>query len=64
MLSVQAVAAEAGEIIQTAVLAIRHRMTVEALGSEIFPYLVMAEGLKLRAQTFTRDVKQLPCCAG
>lgn len=24
----------------------------------------MVEGLKLCAQTFTKDVKQLPCCAG
>ncbi|HXF66452.1 MAG TPA: mercury(II) reductase [Burkholderiales bacterium] len=64
LLGAQILAPEAGEIIQTAVLAIRHRMTVEALGNEIFPYLVMAEGLKLCAQTFTKDVKQLSCCAG
>jgi hypothetical protein len=24
----------------------------------------MVEGLKLGAQTFTKDVKQLSCCAG
>lgn len=64
LLGAQILAPEAGEIIQTAVLAIRHGMTVEALGNEIFPYLVMAEGLKLCAQTFTKDVKQLSCCAG
>lgn len=64
LLGAQILAPEAGEIIQTALLAIRHGMTVEALGNEIFPYLVMAEGLKLCAQTFTRDVKQLSCCAG
>jgi mercuric reductase len=64
LLGAQILAPEAGEIIQIAVLAIRHGMTVEALGNEMFPYLVMAEGLKLCAQTFTRDVKQLSCCAG
>lgn len=64
LLGAQILAPEAGEIIQTAVLAIRHGMTVQQLGDEIFPYLVMAEGLKLCAQTFTRDVKQLSCCAG
>ena len=64
LLGAQILAPEAGEIIQIAVLAIRHGMTVEQLGNEIFPYLVMAEGLKLCAQTFTRDVKQLSCCAG
>lgn len=59
----QAVAAQAGELIQAAALAIRHRMTVAELAAELFPYLTMVEGLKLCAQTFTRDVKQLSCCA-
>ena len=27
------------------------------------PYLAMAEGLKLAAQTFQRDVAKLSCCA-
>ncbi|MEF8794757.1 MAG: mercury(II) reductase [Thiohalorhabdus sp.] len=59
------VAAEgAGEVIQVAALALRQGMTVQALGDELFPYLTMAEGLKLCAQTFTRDVSELSCCAG
>ncbi len=64
LLGVQAVAAEAGEIIQTAAIAIRARMTVHDLANQLFPYLTMVEGLKLAAQTFTKDVKQLSCCAG
>jgi mercuric reductase len=63
LLGVQAVTAEAGELIQTAVMAIRARMTVQEIGDELFPYLTMAEGLKLCAQTFTKDVNQLSCCA-
>lgn len=63
LLGVQAVTAEAGELIQTAVMAIRARMTVQEIGDELFPYLTMVEGLKLCAQTFTKDVKQLSCCA-
>lgn len=63
MLGVQAVAAEAGELIQAAVFALRNRMTVQEVGDEMFPYLTMVEGLKLCAQTFTKDVKQLSCCA-
>nr|WP_297401055.1 mercury(II) reductase [uncultured Marinobacter sp.] len=63
LLGVQAVAGEAGELIQTAVMAIRARMTVQEIGDELFPYLTMVEGLKLCAQTFTKDVKQLSCCA-
>ena len=64
LLGVQAVAGEAGELIQTAVMAIRARMTVNDIANELFPYLTMVEGLKLCAQTFTKDVKQLSCCAG
>ncbi len=64
LIGVQAVAAEAGELIQTAALAIRNRMTVQELADQLFPYLTMVEGLKLAAQTFNKDVKQLSCCAG
>jgi mercuric reductase len=63
LLGVQAVTAEAGELIQAAALAIHHNMTVTDLGAQLFPYLTMVEGLKLCAQTFTRDVTQLSCCA-
>jgi mercuric reductase len=64
LLGVQAVAAQAGELIQTAALAIHHDMSVGELAGQLFPYLTMVEGLKLAAQTFSRDVKQLSCCAG
>ncbi|MGH8478941.1 MAG: mercury(II) reductase, partial [Gammaproteobacteria bacterium] len=64
ILGAQVLAAEGGEIIQTAALAIRHRLTVKDLADQLFPYLTMVEGLKLCAQTFTKDVKQLSCCAG
>lgn len=64
LLGVQSVAGEAGELIQTAVMALRAGMTVNEIADELFPYLTMVEGLKLCAQTFTKDVKQLSCCAG
>jgi mercuric reductase len=64
ILGCQVLAAEGGEIIQTAALAMRNRMTVQELADQLFPYLTMVEGLKLCAQTFTRDIKQLSCCAG
>ena len=53
----------AGDAIQTAVLAIRAGMTTAELAATVHPYLTMAEGLKLAAQTFTRDVDRLSCCA-
>ena len=64
LLGAQFLAGEGGEVIQTATLAIRHRLTVPDLANQLFPYLTMVEGLKLCAQTFTKDVKQLSCCAG
>ncbi len=64
LLGVQAVAAEAGELIQAAALAVHARMTVDVLANQLFPYLTMVEGLKLAAQSFTRNVATLPCCAG
>lgn len=64
LLGAQVLAGEGGEIIQTAALAIRNRMTIADLAGQLFPYLTMVEGLKLCAQTFTKDVKQLSCCAG
>jgi mercuric reductase len=64
LLGCQVFAPEGGEIIQTAALAIRARMTVQELADQLFPYLTLVEGLKLCAQTFTKDVKQLSCCAG
>ncbi|NOZ78650.1 MAG: mercury(II) reductase [Acidobacteria bacterium] len=64
LLGVQILAAEGGEIIQSAALAISAGMTVDRLANQLFPYLTMVEGLKLAAQTFTRDVSKLSCCAG
>lgn len=64
LIGAQILAAEAGEMIQAAALAIRNRMTVQELADQLFPYLTMVEGLKLCAQTFFKDVKQLSCCAG
>ncbi len=64
LLGVQMVAPDAGEVIQTAAVAIRARMTVHEIADQLFPYLTMSEGLKLAAQTFTKDVEKLSCCAG
>ncbi len=57
-------AAEAGDSIQSAALAIKAQMSAADLGAAIFPYLTMVEGLKLAAQTFDMDVAKLSCCAG
>lgn len=63
LLGVQAVTPEAGELIQTAAIAMRARMTVQDLAGQLFPCLTMVEGLKLCAQAIVNDIKQLSCCA-
>ncbi|MCG8613939.1 MAG: FAD-dependent oxidoreductase, partial [Pseudomonadales bacterium] len=64
LIGAQILAHEGGELVQSAALAIRNRMTVTELADQLFPYLTMVEGLKLCAQTFNKDVKELSCCAG
>ncbi|WP_232510656.1 FAD-dependent oxidoreductase [Micromonospora maris] len=60
---VHALADNAGDVIAAAVYAVQAGMTVAQMADTWCPYLTMAEGLKLAAQTFTRDVAKLSCCA-
>jgi mercuric reductase len=53
----------AGDVIQAALMALKHRATVDEIADTFHPYLTMAEALKLAAQGFTKDVKHLSCCA-
>ena len=64
LLGATILAPEAGDSIQTIVMAMKANFTTEELASTIFPYLTAAEGLKLAAQTFNKDVAKLSCCAG
>ena len=64
LIGAQVLAHDGGEIIQSAALAIHNHMTVDDLADQLFPYLTMVEGLKLCAQTFSKDIKELSCCAG
>ncbi len=64
LLGAHILAPEGADSIQTAAIAIKVGMTVDDLGSMIFPYLTTVEGLKLAAQTFDKDVSKLSCCAG
>ncbi len=63
LLGAHVLAAEAGEVIQEATLAIRFGLTVQDLADTFHPYLTMVEGLKLAALTFKKDVSKLSCCA-
>jgi len=63
LLGVHAVCDAAGELAATAVYALAANMTVAQVAELWCPYLTMAEGLKLAALSFTRDVAKLSCCA-
>ena len=64
ILGVHVVSENAGDIIYSGVLAVKFGITIEDLRSTLAPYLTMAEGLKLAALTFDKDVSKLSCCAG
>lgn len=63
ILGVHILADGAGDVIQAAVYAVKFGLTTTDVADTWSPYLTMAEGLKLAAQTFTRDVSRLSCCA-
>lgn len=63
LLGAHILAAEAGDAIQEATLAIRFGLTVKDIADTFHPYLTMVEGIKLAALTFTKDVAKLSCCA-
>ncbi|MGH9191665.1 MAG: mercury(II) reductase [Acidimicrobiales bacterium] len=63
VLGVHALAAGAGDLVLAGVYAIKFGLTVDALASTWAPYLTMSEALRLAAQSFTRPVDHLSCCA-
>jgi mercuric reductase len=63
LLGVHILAENAGDVIYSGVLAIKFNLTVADITTTFDPYLTMAEGLKLAAQTFGKDVSKLSCCA-
>jgi len=64
LLGAQILAPEGVDSIQTAVLAIKHGLTVTDLAETLFPYLTTVEGVKLAALGFAKDLAKLSCCAG
>ncbi|MBX6377314.1 MAG: mercury(II) reductase, partial [Clostridia bacterium] len=64
VLGAQIVAENAGDAVYAATLAVRFQLTLADLTDTLAPYLTMAEGIRLAAQAFGRDVSLLSCCAG
>jgi len=63
LIGARILAPEGSEMIMEIALAIKYGITVKDLIEMFHPYLTNAEGIKLAALTFEKDVKELSCCA-
>ena len=63
IVGITAVAKEAGDLAAAGVYVVSAGMTVDQVATLWCPYLTMAEGLKIAAQSFRTDVSKLSCCA-
>lgn len=63
VLGIHMLAHNSSETIQQASVYLQNSYTIQQIGEEIGVYPTMAEGLKLAAQSFTKDVSKLSCCA-
>ncbi|MFI7493823.1 mercury(II) reductase [Kocuria sp. M4R2S49] len=63
VLGITAVAENAGDLAAAGGYVLAGGMTVEQVATAWSPYLTMAEGLRIAAQSFTTDVSKLSCCA-
>ncbi|MBT1003889.1 mercury(II) reductase [Paenarthrobacter sp. DKR-5] len=63
IVGITAVGKEAGDIAAAGVYILEAGMTVDQVANLWSPYLTMAEGIKIAAQSFTTDVSKLSCCA-
>jgi mercuric reductase len=63
LIGARILAPEGSELLMEVAMAIKFGITVSELKEMLHPYLTLAEGIKLAAITFDKDVKQLSCCA-
>lgn len=63
ILGLTAVGKEAGDLAAAGVYILEAGMTVEQVANLWTPYLTMAEGIKIAAQSYTTDISRLSCCA-
>ncbi|HEY1157650.1 MAG TPA: mercuric reductase, partial [Arthrobacter sp.] len=63
ILGLTAVGKEAADIAAAGIYILEAGMTVEQVANLWSPYLTMAEGIKIAAQSYTTDVTRLSCCA-
>ncbi|MDQ7041341.1 MAG: mercury(II) reductase [Rhodothermus sp.] len=63
LLGARIVAPEGGELLMELSLAMRYEIPISELARRFHPYLTWSEALKLAALGFSKDVRQLSCCA-
>jgi mercuric reductase len=63
ILGITAVAKDAGDLAAAGVYILEAGLTVEQVANTWSPYLTMAEGIRIAAQSYTTDVSRLSCCA-
>jgi len=63
ILGIHILAPEAAEVIHQAVLPVKNRMTLKEATEKIDIYPTLSEMVKLCAQSFSKDVSRLSCCA-
>ena len=63
ILGVHILADNAADIIQEAVLAVKHRLTVDDIIDTVHVFPTMTESIKLAATSFRKDIDQLSCCS-
>jgi len=63
VLGVHILADHAADIIHEAVLAVKHKLTVDDLIDTVHVFPTLSESIKLAATSFRKDIDQLSCCA-
>ena len=63
ILGVHILADNAADIIHEAVLAVKHKLTIDDIIDTVHVFPTVAESIKLAATSFRKDIDQLSCCA-
>ncbi len=63
LIGARILASEGSELLMEAAMAIKFGITTEQIKDMFHPYLTLSEGIKLAALTFSKDIKELSCCA-
>ncbi|MEE9189150.1 MAG: FAD-dependent oxidoreductase, partial [Candidatus Neomarinimicrobiota bacterium] len=63
LIGARILAPEGSELLLEVAMAIKFGITTEQLKEMFHPYLTLSEGIKLAAISFSKDLKDLSCCA-